>query len=117
MPLTPKHKPGGGRPSAERQFVDREEFVAPVHAAVKDPKRTTPLVLVYYGGAGIGKSRLRKELVRQLAGSPGLVTATLDFAIPTYRQPDAALLFLRNELRGHDPNRCDSGSCPRVEFP
>jgi tetratricopeptide (TPR) repeat protein len=98
MPLEPKYPPRRDRPAAERQFVDREEFVAPVHIALKEPQRTKPLVLVYYGGAGIGKSRLRRELVKQMAGDPGILTATLDFAIPSYRQPETALLFLRNAI-------------------
>ena len=107
MPRKPKHPSQGGRPAAERQlasgapvrqFVDREEFIAPVQAALKEPQRIKPLVLVYYGGAGIGKSRLRRELVKQFASDPGVVAAVLDFDLPIYRQPDAALLFLRNAL-------------------
>ena len=98
MPLTPKHRPGSDRQFAERQFVDREEFIAPVHSALKEPPRAKPLVLVYYGGAGIGKSRLRRELVKQMAADPGVLTATLDFHIPIYRQPEAALLFLRSSI-------------------
>jgi tetratricopeptide (TPR) repeat protein len=81
-----------------RQFVDREEFIAPVETALKEPPRTKPLVLVYYGGAGLGKSRLRRELTKQLAADPGVLTATLDFAIPLYRQPDTALFFLRKTI-------------------
>ena len=108
MPQEPKRPSRGGRPAAERQlasaapvrqFVGREEDIAPVHAALKEPQRAKPLVLVYYGGAGIGKSRLRRELVRQMADDPSVVTATLDFAIPGYRQPESALFFLRNALR------------------
>jgi tetratricopeptide (TPR) repeat protein len=99
MPLEPKYPPKGDRPAAERQFVDREEFIAPAKAALKEPQRTKPLVLVYYGGAGIGKSRLRRELTRQMAGDPGVVTTTLDFDIPSYRQPETALRFMRNAIR------------------
>jgi tetratricopeptide (TPR) repeat protein len=98
MPREPKHPSQGGRPAAERPFVDREEFIAPVHSALKEPQRTKPLVLVYHGGAGIGKSRLRRELTKQMAADPGVVTATLDFAIPIYRQPETALLALRNSI-------------------
>jgi tetratricopeptide (TPR) repeat protein len=98
MPLEPKHPSRSDRPAAERQFVDREELIAPVHAALKEPQRTKPLVLVYYGGAGIGKSRLRRELTKQMASEPGVLTATLDFTIPIYRQPDTALFFLRKTI-------------------
>jgi tetratricopeptide (TPR) repeat protein len=98
MSSKPNHTPRGDRKAAERQFVGREEFVAPVQTALKEPPRTKPLVLVYHGGAGIGKSRLRRELTKQLAADPGVLTAALDFAIPVYRQPDAALFFLRNSI-------------------
>ena len=94
MSSQPKHPPKGGRPAAERQFVGREEFVAPVRTALKE-SQAKPLVLVYYGGAGIGKSRLRRELTKQMVGDPGVLTATLDFDIPSYRQPETALLSLR----------------------
>jgi len=107
MPQEPRHKPGGGRLAAERQlasaapvrqFVGREEFVAPVQAALKEPPRAKPLVLVYHGGAGIGKSRLRRELVRQLARDPEVLTATLDFDVTGHRHPESALFFLRKTL-------------------
>ena len=99
MPSEPTPAPKGDRPAVARPFVDREEFIAPVDAALKEPQRTKPLVLVYFGGAGIGKSRLRRELTKQMAAEPGVLTATLDFAIPVYRQPDAALFFLRKAIR------------------
>ncbi len=98
MPLTPEHKPGSDRQVAERQFVDRQEFVAPVQSALKEPPRTKPLVIVFHGGAGIGKSRLRRELVRQLARDPEVLAATLDFDVTSHRHPETALFFLRNTL-------------------
>ncbi|MCX6841727.1 MAG: tetratricopeptide repeat protein [candidate division WOR-3 bacterium] len=107
MPLEPTHTPKGDRPAAERQlasaapvrqFVDREEFIAPVHAALQEPQRTKPLLLVYYGGAGIGKSRLRRELTKQMAGDHKVLTAVLDFDIPSYRQPETALFALRKAV-------------------
>jgi len=70
VPQQPKPAPESGRPAAERQFVDREEPIAIFQAALKEPQPTRPLVLVFHGGAGTGKSRLRRELVRQLAGDP-----------------------------------------------
>jgi len=98
VPTESKHPSRGGRPAAERQFVGREEFVAPVQSALKEPPRTKPLVLVFHGGAGIGKSRLRRELVRQLARDPEVLTATLDFDVTGHRHPESALFFLRKTL-------------------
>ncbi len=101
-----------GRPAAERPFVDREEPLAIFQAALSRPQPTKPLVLVFHGGAGTGKSRLRRELTRLVNCSspeprdPGtpepplrVTTAALDFDGPVHRQPDAALFFLRNALR------------------
>jgi tetratricopeptide (TPR) repeat protein len=99
VPQQPKPASESGRPAADRPFVDREEPIATFKAALKEPQRTKPFVLVFHGGAGTGKSRLRCELVRQLASGADVVTATLDFDVPVHRQPDAALLYLRNALR------------------
>jgi len=98
VPPEPKHPRRGDRQVAERQFIDRQEFVAPVQSALKEPPRTKPLVLVFHGGAGIGKSRLRRELVRQLARDPEVLAATLDFDVVGHRHPETALFFLRNTL-------------------
>jgi hypothetical protein len=111
MPHQSKPAPESGRPAAERQFVDREEPIAIFQAALKASQPTKPLVLVFHGGAGTGKSRLRRELVRlvgsrqqavdsrQKAVDREVTTATLDFDVPVNHQPDAALFFLRNALR------------------
>jgi len=98
MPSKPSHTPEGDRKAAERQFVGREEFIAPVELALKEPQRAKPLVLVYYGAAGIGKSRLRRERARQLAADPSVLLATLDFDVPDFRQPETALLALRTAI-------------------
>jgi tetratricopeptide (TPR) repeat protein len=110
VPQQPKPASESGRPAAERQFVDREEPIALFQAALKAPQPTKPLVLVFHGGAGTGKSRLRRELVRLVDSrqqpvdrrqetADRVVTATLDFDLPANRQPDAALFFLRSALR------------------
>jgi tetratricopeptide (TPR) repeat protein len=117
----PKRASEGGRQAAERPVVDREEPIAVFQAALNAPQPTKPLVLVFHGSAGTGKSRLRRELIRLVDSrspeppSPGAVrqgplgptpepplrniTATLDFDVPINRQPDAALFFLGNALR------------------
>ena len=101
--MTPTHKVSSDRPVAERLFVDREEPVALFQAALKEPQPAKPLVLVFHGGAGTGKSRLRRELVRLVDSRQQTVdrvvaTATLDFDVPVHRQPDAAHLFLRKAI-------------------
>jgi len=91
-----------GLPAVERQFVDREEPLAIFQTVLKEPQ-TKPIVLVFHGGAGTGKSRLRRELAkladsRQNTADRGGATATLDFDVPVHRQPDAALLHLRTSI-------------------
>jgi Tfp pilus assembly protein PilF len=103
VPQQPKPASESGRPVAERQFVDREELIALFHTALREPQRTKPLVLVFHGGAGIGKSRLRHELIRlvdsrQQTVDRAVVTATLDFDVSLHRQPDAALFSLRKAI-------------------
>ncbi len=101
MPPKPKHQLCGDRPVAARQFTDRESFLAAFKVAlaekVSNPKEQR--VFVLYGIGGIGKTRLRKELMQGLAAAqPELPMAVLDFAEPSLREPDAALASLRQSL-------------------
>ena len=81
MPLRPKHILAAGRPSAERQFTDRENFVAAFRRALAEHRTDAHKVLVYYGVGGIGKTSLRRELRRLVDDRPGFVSATLDFDV------------------------------------
>jgi tetratricopeptide (TPR) repeat protein len=101
MPLKPKHQLGARRPSAARQFTDREEFITILDRALAD-KQAKPQehrVLVFYGVGGIGKTRLRKEFVLRLQRQhPELLTAALDLAMPQYHDVSNALAVLRQSL-------------------
>ena len=78
MPLRPKHILAAGRPSAERQFTDRENFVAAFRRALAEHRTDAHKVLVYYGVGGVGKTSLRRELQRLLDDLTDVVLATLD---------------------------------------
>jgi predicted ATPase len=86
VPLKPKHQLGGSRPRAVRQFTDREGFVTVFNQALTD-KQAKPRehrMLVVYGVGGIGKTRIRKELMYRLHQQrPELLTAALDFTTKT----------------------------------
>ncbi len=100
MPLQPRfqRRPGGELPGP-RAFVDREELLAAFDAAVADTSFKGPRVLVYWGLAGIGKSRLKRELRERLtARDDGALWAEVDFALPTMRDPQTALFSLRRQL-------------------
>jgi tetratricopeptide (TPR) repeat protein len=99
MPIRPKHPAEGNRPIAQRQFTDREDFIAAFDKALAEAVTAEPRALVYYGVGGIGKTSLRKELNRQLAVRPGHVSAMLDFDIASFREPETALFVLRKALR------------------
>jgi len=64
MPVEPKHTPGL-RPSA-RPFVGRGDLRALFKQTLKNKKPDEHKVLVFYGVAGIGKSRLQQQLAEDL---------------------------------------------------
>jgi tetratricopeptide (TPR) repeat protein len=100
MPLRPKHTPVASRPSAQRQFTDREDFIQVFRAALAGNRPDQHQVLVYYGVGGIGKTTLRRELERLAAEQDGVVSAALDFETPGFRDMETALFALRKSLLG-----------------
>lgn len=46
----------------DRPFVDREEYIQAFKDALESIREKARSVLIYHGVAGIGKTRLRKEL-------------------------------------------------------
>jgi tetratricopeptide (TPR) repeat protein len=100
MPIKPKYSIGENRPSATRQFTDREEFIRTFQEAIQDDKQKEQRVLMYYGVGGIGKTSLRKELVKLLETTKtNTVSAVLDFEVPSFREQETALFALRKSLK------------------
>jgi tetratricopeptide (TPR) repeat protein len=82
-----------------RSFVDRLDLVASFDAALDREDGAGPKVLVFWGLAGIGKSRLRRELRDRLAGrEDGTLWVEVDFGLPTLRDPQTALFSVRRQL-------------------
>ena len=72
MPLQPKFQRGpDGVAPGPRGFVDRQELFAAFEAALWREDRCEPKVLVFWGLAGIGKSRLKRELRERSLGRAG----------------------------------------------
>ena len=69
MPRT-KHRLGQ-RPTATRQFTDREQYLEAFEHAAAAALGAGPRVLAFYGVGGIGKTSLLNELRRRLKESPG----------------------------------------------
>lgn len=100
MPLQPKFQRGpDGVAPGPRGFVDRQELLAAFETALGRGDRSCPKVLVFWGLAGIGKSRLKRELRERLASKEdGALWAEVDFGLPTLREPQTALFSLRRHL-------------------
>jgi tetratricopeptide (TPR) repeat protein len=100
MALQPKFKRGGDGSLPERRgFVDRTDLLAAFGAALELRDSSTPKVLVFWGLAGIGKSRLKRELRDRAGANPTEpLWAEVDFGLPTLREPQTALFSLRRQF-------------------
>ncbi len=99
MAIKPKHSIGKTRPLADRPFTDRERFLEIFQNALREGKKQEHFVLAYYGVGGIGKTSLRKELVKSIEEKAGIVWAVLDFEVPSFRELETALFALSRSLR------------------
>ena len=100
MAIRPKHHIGKTRPSPVRPFTDRERYLKIFQEAIQEISRKDQLVLTFYGIGGVGKTSLRRELIRILeAGKTDLLWAVLDFEVPSLREQETALFALSNSLK------------------
>ena len=102
MPITPKYNFGNKETIAKRsrKFTDRENFINIFKTTLAQNNPEIHNVIVYYGVGGIGKTSLRKELIKIISSeSSGIKYATLDFDLPVYRTADNALYYLRKSLK------------------
>lgn len=100
MAIRPKYSIGNTKPLAIRPFTDRERFLKIFQDILRQSDRKGQFVLAFYGIGGIGKTSLRKELVRILETSKaGLIWAVLDFEVPSFREQETALFALSNSLK------------------
>ncbi|KKH45727.1 tetratricopeptide repeat protein [Methanosarcina sp. 1.H.A.2.2] len=88
----------------EGPFVDRKEYIKTFETAVKNIGSKNYSVLVYYGVGGIGKTSLRKELLKKLKDQNQscrnkFVWTTVDFSIESHRKVDSFLGILKSELQ------------------
>ena len=84
----------------ERVFVDREACIQAFRENIQNSGAQEYNVLFYYGIAGIGKSKLQKELQNILNEEyPKIVWAAIDLNTKTYREVGTFLITLRNKLQ------------------
>ena len=84
----------------ERVFVDREACIQAFRENIQNSGTGEYNILFYHGIAGIGKSKLQKELQGILDEEyPEIVWATIDLDTKTYREAGTFLITLRNEIQ------------------
>jgi len=101
MELGPTKNPfNKGNVPASRKFTDREEPKKAFLNALAQKSQGEYKVLTYYGVGGIGKSRLLKELYREMERlDSGAVKVLHDFKEEKHRLPGEALISLREQIK------------------
>lgn len=101
MSISPK----GCFDTKERPFVDRGTYIQAFENALNNLEQKDYSILVYFGIGGIGKTSLRKELLKLLEkcneykDKLDVIWAYVDFSIESHQQPDKFLVILKNQLR------------------
>jgi len=89
----------------ERVFVDRELCIQAFRENIHNSGTLKYNILFYYGIAGIGKSKLQKELQKILDDEyPYIFWVPIDFDISTYWDISTFLITLRNKIQ----EKCDA---------
>ncbi|AKB46332.1 hypothetical protein MSKOL_0555 [Methanosarcina sp. Kolksee] len=84
----------------ERVFVDREACIQTFRENIQNSGNLEYNVLFYHGIAGIGKSKLQKELQKILDEEyPEIFWAAIDLNTKTYREVGTFLIALRNKIQ------------------
>ena len=84
----------------ERVFVDREACIQAFRENIQNSGTQEYNILFYHGIAGIGKSKLQKELQSILDEEyPEIFWAAIDLDTKTYREAGTFLITLRNEIQ------------------
>ncbi|MHC1756019.1 MAG: tetratricopeptide repeat protein [Methanosarcina sp.] len=84
----------------ERVFVDREPCIQALRENIQNSRTKEYNVLFYHGIAGIGKSKLQRELQKILDEEyPEILWAAIDLNTKTYREVGTFLITLRNKIQ------------------
>jgi len=84
----------------ERVFVDREACIQAFRKNIQNSGNLEYNVLFYHGIAGIGKSKLQKELQKILDEEyPEIFWAAINLNTKTYREVGTFLIALRNKIQ------------------
>lgn len=91
-----------------RQFTDRIEFKEEFWSSLSGLSKDEVKVITFYGVGGIGKTALRKELMKEVSlKRQDIITAMIDFSIENHRIEESALKFLRANLKVNHKVRFD----------
>src|SRR5665647_2163736 len=84
----------------ERVFVDREACIQAFRENIQNAGTKDYNILFFHGIAGIGKSKLQKELQNILNEDyPNVFWAAIDLNTKTYREVGTFLIILRNTIQ------------------
>lgn len=84
----------------ERVFVDREACIQAFRENIQNSINREYNVLFYYGVAGVGKSKLQKELQKVMDEEfPEILWAAIDLETKAHRDIGTFLITLRNEIQ------------------
>ena len=97
----PKFRPGAPKPPGEAElFTDREELLTAFEEALWGIEPDSTRVLVFHGPAGIGKSSIRRELMRRLEAEryKDVAWGSYQFDAEVRNAPDVALAIISGSL-------------------
>lgn len=84
---------------ANRYFTNRENHFISFNNAIKSLKDKKYSVLSFYGVGGIGKSRLKEELIKTVEDTSIVISSSLNFQQEEYRNVSTALYLLYKDLK------------------
>jgi len=84
---------------ANRYFTNRENHFVSFHNSIRSLKDKKYSVLNFYGVGGIGKTRLKEELIKTVTNANIIVSSSLNFQQEEYRNVSTALYLLYKDLK------------------
>ncbi|MDO1514335.1 tetratricopeptide repeat protein [Maribacter confluentis] len=91
--------------STQRFFTNREKHFISFKNAIKNLNTKKLSILSFYGVGGIGKTRLKKELIKTIAEDKSyMISSSLDFQQVEFRNVSTAMHILYKDLKSKGIN-------------
>lgn len=88
--------------SAQRFFTNRENHFVSFKNAINNLEKRKYNILSFYGVGGIGKTRLKKELIKTIINDKDIIiSSSLDFHQTEFRNTSTALHVLYKDLKSN----------------